>query len=226
MKDWNIIFGPRIPRGLLITEKMRFALPTLILGFAALLLLISIFLPYWELTLMAPQYPQGLKMETYVNRVAGDVDEIDGLNHYIGMRSLKEAAELERSLSIIMIAALVLLVIGSIYTHSPFALFFTVPAILYPLLFLGDLYFWMHDFGMHLDPHAPLSNAVKPFVPPLLGEGFVGQFKTVASWHVGLFMSFAASVLIIVGLFYHRKAYKPLMEMHLKNLAAGKVNEI
>ncbi len=223
MKDWNLIFGPRIPKGLLIEEKKRFALPTLILGFAALLLLISIFLPYWELTLLAPQYPQGLKMEAYVNHVSGDVDEIDGLNHYIGMRSLKEAAELERSLSLLMIGALVLLVIGSIYTHSPFALFFTVPAILYPAVFLGDLYFWMHDFGMHLDPHAPLSGAVKPFVPPLLGEGFVGQFKTIASWQIGLFMSIAATLLIIIGLYYHRKAYKPLMEMQFKNIIAEKV---
>jgi hypothetical protein len=223
MKDWNLIFGPRIPKGLLVEEKKRFALPTLILGFAAILLLISIFLPYWELTLLAPQYPQGLKMEAYVNHVSGDVDEIDGLNHYIGMRSLKEAAELERSLSLIMISALILLVVGSIYTHSPFALFLTIPAILYPAVFLGDLYYWMHDFGMHLDPHAPLSNAVKPFVPPLLGEGFVGQFKTIASWQIGLFMSIAATISIIIGLYYHRKAYKPLIEMQFKNLVEEKV---
>jgi len=223
MKDWNLIFGPRIPRGLLLKEKKRFVLPTLILGLAAFLLLISIFLPYWQLTLMAPQYPQGLRMEAYVNHVAGDVDEIDGLNHYIGMRSLKEAAELERSLSILMIGAIVLLLIGSIYTHSPFALFFTVPAILYPILFLGDLYFWMHDFGMHLDPHAPLSNAVKPFVPPIIGEGFVGQFRTIASWQIGLFLSIAASVLIIAGLYYHRKAYKPLMEIQFENLSPEKI---
>lgn len=219
MKDWELIFGPRIPKGLLIEERKRFLFPTIILGAAAMFLLISIFLPYWKLTLMAPQYPQGLKMETYVNHVTGDVDEIDGLNHYIGMRPLKEAAELERSLSIIMIVAIILLLFGSIYTHSPFALIFTIPAILYPVIFLADLYFWMHNFGMHLDPHAPLSSAVKPFVPPLLGEGFVGQFKTIATWQIGLIMSIAASILIIVGLYFHRKAYKPLMEKGLKDFA-------
>jgi len=212
MKDLDIILGPRIPKELLIKERKRFLTPTIIMSTAAFILLISIFMPYWKLTLMAPQYPAGLKMETYVNRVTGDVDEIDGLNHYIGMRSLREAAELERSLSIIMILALILLVAGSIYTHSPFALILTIPAILYPVVFLADLYFWMHNFGMNLNPHAPLSNAVKPFVPPLLGEGLVGQFKTVASWEIGLFMSFASSIFIIVGLYFHRKAYKPLVE--------------
>src|SRR5512146_95812 len=220
MKDLELILGPRIPKGLLAKERKRFLMPTLIIGSAAFLLLVSIFVPYWKLTLLAPQYPGGLKMETYVNRVAGDVDEIDELNHYIGMRSLKEAAELERTLSIIMIFALVLLVIGSIYTHSPFALVFTIPAILYPVIFLGDLYFWMQNFGMHLNPHAPLSSAVKPFVPPLLGEGLVGQFKTIATWEAGLIMSMAASILIIVGLYFHRKAYKPLLETGLN----GKIN--
>jgi copper chaperone NosL len=192
MKDIELILGPRIPKELLVKERKRFLMPTLLIGAAAFMLLVSIFVPYWKLTLLAPQYPGGLKMETYVNRVAGDVDEIDELNHYIGMRSLKEAAELERSLSIIMILALALLVVGSIYTHSPFALILTIPAIMYPVIFLADLYFWMQNFGMNLNPHAPLSSAVKPFVPPLLGEGLVGQFKTIATWEAGLFMSIAA----------------------------------
>ncbi len=212
MKDLNLIIGPRIPNELLYRERKRFIVPSFLLGLAALLLLTSMFLPYWKLTLLAPQYPDGLKMEAYVNHVSGDVDEIDELNHYIGMRPLKEAAQLERSSSIILISSLILLVIGGIYTHSPFALFFAIPAICYPFVFLGDMYFWMHNFGMNLNPHAPLSSAVKPFVPPLLGEGLVGQFKTIATWEIGLILSITASVLLIVGMVYHRKAYKPLFE--------------
>lgn len=218
MKDLNLIIGPRIPGEMLHRERKRFMVPSLLLGLAALLLLVSMFLPYWKLTLLAPQYPDGLKMEAYVNHVSGDVDEIDELNHYIGMRPLKEAAQLERSASIILISSLILLVIGGIYTHSPFALFFAIPAICYPFIFLGDMYFWMHNFGMNLNPHAPLSSAVKPFVPPLLGEGLVGQFKTIATWEIGLLLSITASILLIVGLVYHRKAYKPLFEREVQTV--------
>jgi hypothetical protein len=114
----------------------------------------------------------------------------------------------------------VLLALGSIYTHSPFALFLVIPSVFYPVIFLGDMYFWMHNFGMNLNPHAPLSSAVKPFVPPLLGEGLVGQFKTIATWEIGLILSIIASVLMIVGLFFHRKAYKPLLEKELKLISA------
>lgn len=216
MKEIEMVVGPRIPQDLLKQERRRFLLPTLLLGGAALLLLISVFLPYWSLTLHAPQYPGGLEVKLYVNHVTGDVDEIDGLNHYIGMRSLKEAAPLERTLSIVMIVGIALLSAAAIYIHSPVAAFFSFPAFLFPGIFLADLYFWLWNFGTNLDPRAPLSSSVKPFVPPLLGEGNVGQFKTVAAWDIGLIMAFVASALIVVGLYFHRKAYKPLMEARFK----------
>ncbi|NIV03876.1 MAG: cytochrome C [Calditrichae bacterium] len=212
MKDLDLIVGPRVPQELLKRERKRFLLPTVFLGLAGLLLLVSIFFPYWRMTLHAPQYPGGLQIQLYVNHVTGDVEEIDGLNHYIGMRSMKDAAPLERSLSIVMIAVIVLLAIGAIYIHSPIALFFSFPAFLFPVIFLGDLYFWMWNYGTNLDPRAPLSGAIEPFVPPILGVGKVGQFKTVASWDIGLYLSIVASILIIIGLYFHRKAYKPLIE--------------
>jgi len=211
IKENELIFGPRIPKELWEKEKKRFLIPSIIMILAAFILFVSIFFPYWKLTLFAPQYPGGLEANMYVNRLTGDIQEIDGLNHYIGMKPMGEAAVLERTLSIFMIAGLVLLIAGTIFVHSPFALFLCIPAILYPFFFLGDLYFWMRTFGMNLDSNAPLSNAIQPFVPPLLGEGKIAQFLTVASWEIGLYMSIAASILIIIGLYYHRKAYKPLI---------------
>ena len=221
MKDIDLILGPRVPRELFQRERRRFLLPSLLFSGAGVLLVVSIFLPYWGLTLHAPQYPKGLTATMYVNRLTGDIREIDGLNHYIGMRPLDDAAKLERSLSVIMIAALTLLVATAVIVHSPFALFLAIPAIFYPVVFLADLYFWMRSFGMNLDPKAPLSNAVDPFVPPLLGVGKVGQFETVASWESGLILAIIASVLVIVGLFYHRRAYKPLLEEQLKAKETG-----
>lgn len=211
MKENDLILGPRIPKELWEKERRRFLLPSMILVSAAIILFISIFLPYWKITLHAPQYPQGLEARMYVNRLAGDVSEIDELNHYIGMKPMGDAAVLERTLSIIMIIGIALLIMGAVYVHSPIALFLCIPAVLYPLFFLGDLYFWMRTFGTHLNPHAPLSNAIKPFVPPILGVGHIAQFKTVATWEAGLYMSIAASVLILIGLYLHRKAYKPLV---------------
>lgn len=206
------IVGPRTPRALDEHERTLFRLPNILLGAAAVLLLASMFLPYWKMTLKAPQYPGGLSVEVYINRMTGDVSEIDGLNHYIGMRPLGEAAQLERAVSMVAVAILVMLVLAAIYVHSPLALLLALPAILWPFIFIGDMYYWMRNFGMNLDPTAPLSSSIEPFVPPILGTGKVGQFETVATFEIGLWMAFLAVILILVGLYYQRRAYKPLVE--------------
>jgi len=211
MKENELILGPRVPKELWEKEKKRFMIPTIIMLVAAIVLFISIFLPYWKITLYAPQYPGGLEASMYVNRLTGDIDEIDDLNHYIGMKPLGEAAVLERTLSVFIIIGLALLIVGTIFVHSPFALFLAIPAIGYPVVFLGDLYFWMRAFGTNLSHNAPLKNAVKPFVPPILGDGKIAQFSTTATWEIGLYMSITASLLILIGLYFHRRAYKPLV---------------
>ncbi|MFZ1749856.1 MAG: hypothetical protein WAU01_06675, partial [Saprospiraceae bacterium] len=48
----------------------------------------AVYFPIWRIELDAPQYPEGLGLLIYANRLAGDVDIINGLNHYIGMKTL------------------------------------------------------------------------------------------------------------------------------------------
>lgn len=206
------IVGPRVPGEELQRRGLRYALPTLVLSIARLALLCSIFLPYWHLDLKAPQYPRGLQITTYVNRVQGDVREVDSLNHYIGMKPLAEAAAFEKSVSIAALVALVLLVEGVAYIHSRWAALLALPALLYPGIFLADLYYWLHKFGNELDPTAAMSNSVKPFTPPLLGHGLIGQFESNARMGLGLQLAFACSLLVLVGLILHRRAYKPLVD--------------
>ena len=206
------IIGPRTPSTPESVERLRYLLPTVLLALAAFCLLVSIFVPYWRMTLIAPQYPRGLQVQVYLNRLTGDVREIDGLNHYIGMRPLGEAAQLERSLSIFAVAVLSLLILAAIYVHSPFAALLTLPALAFPAIFLGDLYLWLRAFGQNLDPRAPLSAAIKPFVPPVLGEGVIGQFRTVAAVDRGFILALLTSALILVGIYFQRLAYKPLVD--------------
>lgn len=206
------IVGPRAPADSAEADKHLYRLPTILFVVAALLLLVSILLPYWEMTLLAPQYPGGLHITAYVNELAGDVNEIDGLNHYIGMRPLNEAAKLERSVSVFAIGALALLVIAAVFIHTRWVVLLVLPAILMPVVFLLDLQYWLRDFGLNLDETAALSSAIDPFVPQVLGRGMIAQFETIARPGIGLWLAIIASILCIVGLYYHRKAYKPLVE--------------
>lgn len=205
------IVGPRVEPTELSRRGLRYGTPGFLLLVARVLLLVSLFLPYWHMALHAPQYPDNLHLTAYINTLTGDVAEINGLNHYIGMRPLEEAAQFERSIGVYAMIGMVVLLELAAFIHTKWAALLVIPAILFPAVFLADLYFWMSNFGQNLDPTAPLSNSIDPFVPPILGEGVVGQFKTVASAGLGLYLACAASVVQVVALYFHRRAYRPLV---------------
>lgn len=204
------IVGPRIPAEELGRRPFRYALPTALLIVARCALLLSLFLPYWKMKLEAPQYPGGLGITAYVNHLEGDIKEIDGLNHYIGMRPIEQAAALERATSVWLIIAMVLLVEGAAFVHTRWAVLLGLPAILFPAGFLVDLRYWLSTFGQNLDPSAPLSASVKPFTPTVLGDGGIGQFRTCAGMGPGLWLAFGCSILTLAAFYFHRRAYRPL----------------
>lgn len=182
-------------------------LPSAFFLVAAVLLIVSISMPYWGLVLEAPQYPGGLQMRVFVNYMTGDDDpkldevrEIDGLNHYIGMKSLYEAAEFERSIAIPAVIIMVIFLGIAAFWRRRWAWLLAIPALTFPFVFLADLAFWMTNYGQNLDPYAPLSSAIQPFTPPILGEGVIGQFRTVAYVDTGWYIIFAGSILITVAL--------------------------
>ena len=60
----------------------------LMLILAGICILLAIVFPIWRIELDAPQYPEGLALHIYANKMGGDVDIINGLNHYIGMKTI------------------------------------------------------------------------------------------------------------------------------------------
>jgi len=199
-----------------------FLLPTAIFMLAALLLMVSMTLPYWQMKLTAPQYPKGLITRVYVNHLEGDVSEIDALNHYLGMPKLDEGGQFERSVSVLALSVIGLLMLGTTFVHNRWASLFVLPALLWPLAFLGDLALILYRYGHSIDPKSALGGAIKPFTPPLFGPGAIGQFGTVAEAGPGLILAVIASGLLLIGLWSHRQAYKPIVDAR-KKLKQGAV---
>ena len=54
----------------------------------SLALIVSYFVPMWYIDLDAPQYPEGLGLKIWLNKMSGDLNTINGLNHYIGMKKI------------------------------------------------------------------------------------------------------------------------------------------
>ncbi len=184
--------------GRLLSFRAEFA--RLAPALAAILLAVSLFLPYWSLVLHAPQYPGGLDATIFAGRLEGDVDEIDELNHYIGMMRLVEAARIERSIAPVALIVLIGLGITAALLRSRWAIVLAIPIVVFPVAFVADLYYWLNRAGHELDPHAPLSSSIRPFTPHLLGVGQVGQFSTTAQFEAGFYLSVLAALLVLVSI--------------------------
>jgi hypothetical protein len=190
----------------------EYLIPNAVFTIAALLLIASTFLPYWKMTMTAPQYPKGLHVYVYVNHLEGDMREIDELNHYLGMATLDSGGQIERSFSLAAIVVIGLLLAASIFVHSKWAALLALPALLYPAIFVADLWYILYQFGHSIDPKSALGGAIKPFTPPIVGIGKVGQFGTIANFEIGFWLALLSVVVVLIGLYFHRRAYKPVVD--------------
>jgi hypothetical protein len=172
------------------------------------------------MTMEAPQYPEGLRVNVFLNHLEGDMREIDGLNHYLGMPPLDEGGRFERSISIASIVVIGLLLVAGVFIHNWWAAILAIPALTFPIIFLADLWFILYRYGHSIDPASALGGAIEPFTPPILGRGVVAQFATVARFEIGFYLALAAVAVVAVALWFHRAAYKPLVEARKRARAA------
>lgn len=195
---------PAAPRAVAMTGAQMAELSLLLVSGA--LLLFSVLLPYWQITLHAPQYPKGLVVQAYTYQLTGDVSEVDGLNHYIGMMKLNDAAAFERQISLVAIPLIAFFAVASFYMRGIWRMLARVPIIIFPIVFVADLFGWLYYAGHSLDPHAALSSSIKPFTPSVVGTGGIGQFSTEAVFLPGFMLAVIAAVVVLAVSISRRSA--------------------
>lgn len=164
---------------------------------AAVLLVVSLFFPYWQMTLDAPQYAGGLGVSVYLTHVTGDTHEINLLNRYIGMKSLDEAARLERAVAVPTVLLFAAALVLSARVRR-FRWILRLPAITFPIAVPLNIAYWLWLFGHSMDPAAPIH--LEPFMPAILGSGGIAQFATWAMFGPGFFLALAAAALAVYDL--------------------------
>lgn len=185
-------------------------LARIIMLIAALLLLLLFAFPIWSIELEAPQYPEGLKLYIWINQITGDTEftlnNINMLNHYIGMKAITPADIPELTyfpyiISIMCGLGVVFALIGKRILYLVWA------AILGVLGILGiyDFYLWEYDYGHNLDPHAAIKVPGMTYQPPLFGEKWLLNFlaKSYPDW--GTYAMVLALILALVAFYVARK---------------------
>lgn len=151
------------------TPKLK-GISRIVLIITGLLFFVSLMYPMWQIELAAPQYPEGLILYLHANKIAGDVDIINGLNHYIGMKTLHTDDFVEfKFLGYIIGGFGVLTMLIGITGRKKMLTILFILLVLFVMLAGIDFYRWNYDYGHNLDPNAAIRVPGMSYQPPILG---------------------------------------------------------
>ncbi|TBN02404.1 hypothetical protein EYD45_11890 [Hyunsoonleella flava] len=204
---------------------MKSASTFMIIG-SALLLGLFIF-PLWSISLEAPQYPNGIGMNIHLDGLEGkekhDLQNIDGLNHYIGMSKLPKPDEMwefsvfPKVVGSMAALGIIIGLLGFFKGISPkWFLGWLVIMIVLGVLGMYDFNNWMIEYGTNLDPKAimkmtdangnPLS-----YKPPLFGTKNILNFVAHSYPHTGAYMMGFGMFLTFLGFWIGNKKTKTVV---------------
>jgi len=177
----------------------------MIVGIASLLTLFVF--PMWQITLIAPQYPDGVTMHIWINKLGGEnpsvIQNINILNHYVGMKYIEPDAIPELQYFPYIIMAVVFLGLLATLINRP-VVYFTWAATMVVLAILGlyDFYLWEYDYGHTLSDKAPIKIPGASFQPPLFGTKEIISFTAKSFPHIsGYFAGLSIILALAAGWF-------------------------
>lgn len=172
----------------------------------ALGLLAVLFTPIWRIDLQAPQYPEGLRMQIYANSLQGNIDIINGLNHYIGMQSLHSADFPEfKVLPLIIVFFALLFVVTAIMLRRSLLFVLFILYVGFGILAMADFWRWEYHYGHNLNPAAAIVVPGMSYQPPLVGFKQLLNFGAYSMPDLGGWLFMGAGVLLLWVVFKNRK---------------------
>lgn len=167
---------------------------------AALGLLTLFLFPMWRITLFAPQYPDGVTMYIHIDKISGaspgTLQNINILNHYIGMKKIVPESIPELTILPFVVVALIGLgLLAAIINDHRVFLGWTLLFGLLCLIGIYDFYLWEYDYGHNLDPNAPMKFPGASFQPPLIGSKEIINFTAVSLPHTSGFIAIGSLLL-------------------------------
>ena len=177
--------------------------PRGLLVLALLLAVPSYLAPLYDMTMFAPQYPDGLRLHIYSYKLEGghqgqDVKEINLLNHYIGMKDLVSTEFSEFKWMPFVVGLLALLFLRAAVHGKMSHLVDVVVMYLYFGLFsLWSFAYKMYSYGHNLAPTAAVK--VDPFMPPLFGYKKLANFEVYSYPQLGSYALGAVALLLVLA---------------------------
>lgn len=186
------------------------SLPKILFILGSVMLLGTFLSPIWRITLEAPQYPTGITMYIWINKINGSepgtLQNINILNHYVGMKMIEPESipELKYFPKVIIGMALLGIVFGLI-NNKKLWLTWGIIMILLGILGIYDFYLWEYDYGHNLADDAPIKIPGQSYQPPLFGSKMLLNFNAISYPHYGSIFIGIPLILSFVAFFLKRK---------------------
>lgn len=181
----------------------------LIILVSALLMVISFFVPIWQILMWAPQYPEGLEMKIWLHTLSGDYKIISGLNHYIGMKHIDIDMFPEFGYMRYVVAGMIVFgILAAVINRRGALIAYVVVILAAACAGLVDFYMWGYDYGHNLDPTAPIIVPGMAYQPPLIGTKQLLNFTAYSGPDTGGYIFLISGLLAIGVLVYELKFAK------------------
>lgn len=175
------------------------ALSRVILLVVSILFFVSLLFPMWQIELEAPQYPEGLILRLHSNKIGGDVDIINGLNHYIGMKTLHTEDFFEfKILSYVIGFFGLFALLSALIAKRKLVVSLFISLLLFVFLAGIDFYRWNYEYGHNLDPNAAIKVPGMAYQPPVLGYKQLLNFGAYSIPDTGGWILIGAGTLIFL----------------------------
>jgi copper chaperone NosL len=169
-----------------------------LVALAALLMISAYFVPLWQILMWAPQYPEGLEMDIWINNITGDVKIISGLNHYIGMKHIEVEMFPEFTYMIYIVGFLIGFgVLAAIINRRIMLWSFFGLLVATGVAALVDFWLWGYDYGHNLNPTAAIIVPGMSYQPPLIGTKQLLNFTAFSGPDIGGWIFVVSAVLVI-----------------------------
>ena len=170
----------------------------------------ALFFPLWRMHLVAPQYSDGLDLYIYSYKIQGGglngqhLVEINNLNHYIGMKAIKQADFHEMRWMPFVFGLIMLLILRAVVFGQMGNLVDLFALYSYFGIFsIGSFWYRLYEYGHELDPTAPMT--ITPFTPLLIGVKQIANFRESSFPMLGAYLLTFSVLLIVIAGWISRK---------------------
>ena len=188
-------------------------LPKIIFIIGAIALLGTFLSPIWRITLEAPQYPKGVTMYIWINKLGGDepgtLQNINILNHYVGMKMIEPESIPElKYFPMIIIGMSLLGIIFGFINNKKLWISWGILLLILGALGIYDFYLWEYDYGHNLSDDAPIKVPGQAYQPPLIGSKMLLNFNAISYPYYGALFIAIPLITSFFAYFMKRKQTK------------------